>query len=520
MGFDRLMLQNIFQWLAMHPDKLQSPWLMLGKGPSFSKKEKYDIHAYEILTLNDAIRETPKASIAHFIDIEAFERNANYVLRNAKFVVMPWYPHVNNALGKRTLQEYIHGNEVLRQLANEERLLYYELNKKMRDTHSLHPSVTAIFFSAEAAFSILASAGVKKIRSLGIDGGDSYSIEFSDLENDTCLSNGQKDFNSQFKSFAEIIFKTKVDYSPLDSDSPVRVFVASTASEALPVKVLEYSIKKNASVSVRVSPIMEAGLPIPSPRNPDNKPRTPFSFQRFLIPELTGYEGKAIYLDSDMLVFKDIRNLWSRPFVNADVLAAYTETHIGRKPQYSVMLLDCNKLDWNIYDIVAKLDSGALTYEQLMYDFELANVSSCIEPEWNALETYNSEKTALLHFTDMHTQPWVSTQNPLGYLWVKMLRAAIDDGFISREFLATELQKGHVRPSLLYQVEQGLDDPLLLPKEVLKQDDVFSAPYFALGAHNGNPWKSRILWLKSLLRLYYQRSSLYRFERKVRRKFF
>ena len=51
----------------------------------------------------------------------------------------------------------------------------------------------------------------------------------------------------------------------------------------------------------------------------ENRPRTPFSFQRFLIPELCGYSGKAIYLDADMQVFRDIRELWNYDFSGCDL---------------------------------------------------------------------------------------------------------------------------------------------------------------------------------------------------------
>ena len=37
---------------------------------------------------------------------------------------------------------------------------------------------------------------------------------------------------------------------------------------------------------------------------------TEFSFSRFLVPYLCGYEGKAIFMDSDMLCRTDIAELW------------------------------------------------------------------------------------------------------------------------------------------------------------------------------------------------------------------
>ena len=41
---------------------------------------------------------------------------------------------------------------------------------------------------------------------------------------------------------------------------------------------------------------------------------------RFGIPSLTAYQGRAIYLDADMLVFNDIYDLWSMPMGDAKLL--------------------------------------------------------------------------------------------------------------------------------------------------------------------------------------------------------
>ena len=488
---------------------------MLGKGPSFSQSHHCSLQPYNILTLNDVICKISGVTIAHFIDFDAFERCADAAVNHAKIVVLPWFPHFDNKAGTVSLADMVEGHSSLALLASQERLYWYDLDSSpMR--HGDYPVVSTHFFSAEAAFDLLATAGVKRIRSLGVDGGHSYGIEFSDLINISYLSNSQKNFTRQFESFAKVIARSGVDYSPLDMENPIRVYVASTVSERLPVKVLEYSIKQHCSATVEVMALCDADIQIPLPVAPENQPRTPFSFQRFLIPQVRGYNDRAIYLDSDMLVFKDIRQLWSRPFGNADVLASYSDSASDRKPQFSVMLLDCSSLKWDINEIVSQLDSGALTYEQLMYDFVLANTSATIEPDWNALETYSPHKTALLHYTDMNTQPWVSHLNPLGYLWVATLRNAIQDGAVSRVFVEEEIVKGHVRPSLIYQIDYGIDDGILLPTSVLGLDAEFVPPYRDIATHGATPWRNRFLWLHAVVRFNYQKTMLYKLGRRIR----
>lgn len=508
-------IPNIFDWLQFNTQKRDAPWLILGKGPSFSSYAQELVSDYCVLTLNDAIKRVPSADLAHFIDFEAFDRCAVTLSQNPCVrVVMPWFPHFNHKAGTVDLAYLTERYPLLSKLASEERLYWYDLiSSTVR--HGSHPVVSASFFSAEAALDLLASAGVRRIRSLGVDGGRTYSDEFSDLAATTLLANGHKNFNRQFESFAKILTRTGVDYAPLNMEVPIRIHVASSASEALPVKVLEYSIRQHASTTVTVTPLCDVGISIPKPRAPENQPRTPFSFQRFLIPQVCGYAGRAIYLDSDMLVFKDITDLWRRPLGDVDVLAAYSTSASGRKPQYSVMLMDCSQLRWNIREIVDQLDAGTLSYEQLMYAFSLARTRADIEPDWNSLEAYREGQTALLHYTDMNTQPWVSHLNPLGYLWVRTLRQAVRDGAIPRAFVEDEVRRGHVRPSLLYQFDHEIDDAILLPKAALAADAHFTPPYRALGVHHASPWRSRLQWLRASLRAKYQKTLLYRLERRV-----
>jgi Glycosyl transferase family 8 len=265
-------------------------------------------------------------------------------------------------------------------------------------------------------------------------------------------------------------------------ESPIRVYVGSEEAQELPVKVLEYSIRRRASMDVEVFPLHHARMEFPMPKDARNRPRTPFSFQRFNIPALKGYRGRAIYLDSDMQVFQDIKALWTLPFDGADLLAARERGGTGRKPQFSVMLLNCEELRWDISEIVARLDRGELTYETLMYEMAVARkVSAAISPDWNSLERYVEGETALLHYTDMPTQPWVSRDNPLGHLWVRDLIAATEAGFITRQYVEEQVHWGFVRPSLAYQLDHRTEDAQRLPREVQALDDNFVAPYQKMG---------------------------------------
>jgi hypothetical protein len=300
-----------------------------------------------------------------------------------------------------------------------------------------------------------------------------------------------------------------VSYAELGAETPIRVFVGATAVQDLPVRVLEYSIRARTPMDVEVVPLYKTGLTVPEAKDPGNRSRTPFSFQRFLIPEAAGYRGRAIYLDSDMLVLDDMRELWTQPFGEAEVAAIRTQAK-DPTARFSVLLLDCNRLRWKIGEIVAALDSGALNYQKLMYEMSWGpRVEGLVDPRWNTLDRYEAGKTALLHYTDSARQPWVSTEHPLGYLWMRELLTAIDAGFITHAEIEAAVSAGHVRPSLLFQVRERLEDPLLLPRRVRRQDLFYVEPFRL------RPWSSSRLSRAALVaraatRRLYRHSTLFK----------
>lgn len=472
-------MQSIFEWFGDSPMRSDRPWLILGKGPSFAKLPLYDLSRFQTLILNHAIRERP-ATIAHIIDLDVVNHCGAALENNAEAVVLPWMPHVANVPGEFNLEELAQTHPVLRRLAAAGRLYWYNLSTAKRPRAG-SPIIEVKFFSGEAALNILAQAGVRCVRSLGVDGGATYSRQFNDLKDVTLLANTQKSFDVQFAVFAEIIRRTGVDYAPLDVQSPIRVYVGCTEPEMLPCKVLEYSLRRHASMSLELFPLYRAAIEIPQPKEKANRARTPFSFQRFLIPALAGYTGRAIYLDSDMQVFHDVRQLWTLPLDATDLLAVGDSSERERPPQFSVMVLNCERLRWKITDIVAGLDRGRYSYEALMGRMVVAeNVRADINPCWNSLEAYCEHETALLHYTNMSMQPWVCPDNPLGYLWMRELFAALDDNFISPEFVRSEVRRNHVRPTLLYQIKHRIEDARLL-KRSRALDRCFVAPYQRMG---------------------------------------
>src|SRR5436190_8807133 len=90
----------------------------------------------------------------------------------------------------------------------------------------------------------------------------------------------------------------------------IRVFIGYDSRETVAFNVLSHSINVRASQPVAIAPVMLSQLGGVFRRESNPLQSTEFSFSRFLVPYLCGYEGWAVFIDCDMLVMDDIANLW------------------------------------------------------------------------------------------------------------------------------------------------------------------------------------------------------------------
>lgn len=437
---------DLMQWAGSF-DVAAKPWLLLGKGPSFSRLPDVPTDEFSICTLNHVIRERP-ADVAHIIDIDVVIDCADAIDKHAGVLLMPYHPHEQHKPSSKTLADYAAQVPVLTRLAEQGRLVGYNLSSTVKRYHD-SPLVKVKFFSAEAALNALAIAGARQVRSLGVDGGSQYAGSFADLDDKTRLANGHASFDGQFRQIAATILETGVDYAPWTADSPIKVFVGSDQAQVAGLKVLEYSIKKHASMTVDVQLIDDTGVPVPV--DEANRSRTGFSFSRFKIPQLCNWTGRGIYLDADMLVFTDIARLWQTDMQGHHVLYSEQTSGSARIPQFSVMLLDCAGLDWDVNKIIAGMDAGEYDYVDLMQKLCITppdKLAPLLPETWNSLENFVAGETNLIHYTDMPTQPWVSHANKNGHIWYEHCREAIDCGLISKDYLYGEVEQGHVSPQL------------------------------------------------------------------------
>jgi hypothetical protein len=426
------------------------PWLLLGKGPTFARRNEFPLTDYNLMGLNNVVSEQ-RVDVAHIIDIDVVQSCADALLDNCCFLVIARRPHKAFRPGERLLEDYFDDLPVLRELDTQERLVWY--NAATSAPVGSSPEIGVRFFSSEAAMNILGEMGVKTVRTLGVDGGTKYSREFQGLPE---LQNGLPSFDAQFREIEDIVAKHEIDFDPLIE--PIRVFCGLDESQIAAARVLEYSIRKHTSHPVRFYPMLD--VPTPEPKDPKSRGRTGFSFSRFHIPRLAGRRGRALYVDADMQVFGDLAELWSIPFDGAKVMCTRQDEPPDEwkgsawfKPgrQMSVMLLDCARLDWDIEEIVGGLDEGRYSYEELMFDLcvvEPHEINDNVPPEWNHLEHYEPERTKLVHYTVVPTQPWKNDKNPLRSLWEPEFEEARAAGVVHRDEAFRLARRGYIKPSL------------------------------------------------------------------------
>lgn len=91
----------------------------------------------------------------------------------------------------------------------------------------------------------------------------------------------------------------------------INVYIGFDPREAVAYNVLASSIQSRSSEPVSICPLMLTQLRQVMTRPRHQLQSTDFSFSRFLVPYLSGFQGFSIFMDCDMLVLDDIARLWS-----------------------------------------------------------------------------------------------------------------------------------------------------------------------------------------------------------------
>jgi hypothetical protein len=286
------------------------------------------------------------------------------------------------------------------------------------------------------------------------------------------------------------------------------VFIHTNHKQLVGALVSSYSLKRNSHhperFDVRIihsedHPFLKAREGQPFLRegktriwqNDDLQSFTPL---RFMPPELTGYQGRAVVIDPDIFAVGDITELLDRDMKGKAILCKARRTE--KKFASSVMLLDCAKLThWQCerqFNELFEMKRDYMDWISLLCEKE--ETIGLFEDEWNSFDELN-EKTKLLHNTKRRTQPWktglpvdftlgdkVRRKEKFGVLgklvqglmaraapseyephpdpnqerfFFSLLRECVDKGVVSESLLREEMARNHIRHDALQLLERA-----------------------------------------------------------------
>jgi hypothetical protein len=136
-----------------------------------------------------------------------------------------------------------------------------------------------------------------------------------------------------------------------------------------------------------------------------------FSPLRRMVPQLMGFQGRAVVTDPDVFAMGDINELLTIDMKGKAILCRHvSDGYKGNGHRFyasSVMLLDCAKLThWRWNDDIDRMFSGDLDYGPWIgLTTEDPDTIGEIGEEWNSFDKL-TPSTRLLHTTERLTQPW------------------------------------------------------------------------------------------------------------------
>ena len=206
----------------------------------------------------------------------------------------------------------------------------------------------------------------------------------------------------------------------------INVFIGYDNKERVAYNVLSHSIIQNSTKPVAITPIALNNLKDDFVRERNNLSSTEFSFSRFMIPHLMNYQGWALFMDCDMLMFEDIAELWRMrddskaiqvckhdytPKTDTKFLGQ-VQTKYPKKNWSSFMLMNCKKCTTLTPDYVNK--ASGLELHQFKW-LESEDLIGELPLEWNWLvgEYEHKEDVKNVHFTE--GGPWFEDYKDVDY---------------------------------------------------------------------------------------------------------
>ena len=221
----------------------------------------------------------------------------------------------------------------------------------------------------------------------------------------------------------------------------INIFIGYDSKEKVAYNVLSHSIIQNSTKPVAITPIALNHLKDDFVRERNSLSSTEFSFSRFMIPHLMNYQGWALFMDCDMLMFEDVSKLWRMRDDSKAIQVCkhdYTpkeskkflgqvQTKYEKKNWSSFMLMNCNKCSSLTPDYVNR--ASGLELHQFKW-LEGDHLIGDLPLEWNWLvgEYEHKDDVNNVHFTK--GGPWFEEYAKCDYSqdWFKNLEESNGSG--------------------------------------------------------------------------------------------
>ena len=192
----------------------------------------------------------------------------------------------------------------------------------------------------------------------------------------------------------------------------INIFIGYDSKEKVAYNVLSHSIIQNSTKPVAITPIALNHLKDDFVRERNALSSTEFSFSRFMIPHLMNYQGWALFMDCDMLMFEDVSELWrmrddskaiqvcKHDYVPKEKtkFLGQTQTAYPKKNWSSFMLMNCKKCSSLTPDYVNR--ASGLELHQFKW-LEGDHLIGDLPLEWNWLvgEYEHKDDVYNVHYT-------------------------------------------------------------------------------------------------------------------------
>ena len=169
--------------------------------------------------------------------------------------------------------------------------------------------------------------------------------------------------------------------------TPLRVFIGYDPRQPVAFQTLAHSIWDQASGPVSITRLQLNQLPI------ERRGLTEFTYSRFLVPHLCGYEGVGLFVDSDFICRSDVSELWAYPLAYPDVSVFICKNKL--KFEWPSLMLfnvsNCKRLT------PAYIQDGT----HKCFDFAWADKVGELPLGWNHLVGYDEPNpdARMVHFT-------------------------------------------------------------------------------------------------------------------------